>query len=777
MDIVNPPARATGDQARPLQAEHTSTGTGIGTDTEVDPLMDGLIALAAQACDTPIALLCVTERDRQWFTSRMGLQSLVDTVQAYGLCALAVWGEGLMEVEDLTLDPRFQHKVLPQGEPLIRFGAALPLWDEQGASLGVLCVIDTVPRSLSEPQRQALAHVASLGASLLSRRKADLLAMAQQRRLALLAAFDGLSQGDIDPESLMARAVEVAHQGTGFARSKLSTVAQGAHRLEVKAAVGWPRDIQGRVIDDVDDADQARQALMQCTPVVAHHAGSGRGVCSGITVAIPGPAGPVGVLGVHADQPDAMSPELSAFVQGLANSVGLALTRRQTSERLAYLAQFDALTGLPNRHLFRDSLAQSLIRAARHSQSVAVMVLNLDGFQLINSKLGHAAGDQLLVQVARRLRGTIRADDHLSRRGGDEFGMVLTDLGHADDMAQIVQKILAELARPCQLDGQDIFLSASAGVSMFAADGSEADALIQKAEMALQRAKEQGRNTVQFYAPEMNARVEQRLRLESSLHHALNRGEFLLHYQPKLSTSSDRPCSAEALLRWRHPEEGVLGPQAFIPILEETGLIVQVGLWVLAEACAQLRRWDALGLHVSTVAVNLSARQFRQADLVARIQDIMAGEGIDPRRIELEITESMLMRDPEAAAIVLGQLKDLGVQLSVDDFGTGYSSLAYLKQFPLNALKIDRAFICSIPQDPDDAAITLAIINLAHNLKLKVVAEGVETEEQARFLMAHGCDVLQGFHFSRPVDAQTFLGLMRDGQSLRLPAPLTDTGC
>lgn len=451
-------------------------------------------------------------------------------------------------------------------------------------------------------------------------------------------------------------------------------------------------------------------------------------------------------------------------------------TQRRASDRLAQLSQFDSLTGLPNRHLFRDRVAQSLAAAERHGAPMAVVALNLDGFKLVNSNHGHAAGDRLLVQVAERLQGCVRSGDSVSRRGADEFGIVLADLNRAEDTATVVGKLLTALSFPFDLEGTEVFISASAGVSLFEADGTDADVLLKHAEIALQRAKEQGRNTQQFYAPDMNLRVEKRMKLESSLRHALGRGEFTLHYQAKVGLAQSGCCGVEALLRWNHPTRGQIGPQEFIPILEETGLILPVGLWVLETACTQMRAWQDEGLSVPSVAINLSAVQFRQMDLDTRVRDIIEASGIDPARIELEITESMLMHDPAQATLTLTKLRGLGVRLSVDDFGTGYSSLAYLKQFPLDALKIDRAFIRNITHDPNDAAIALAIINLAHHLNLKVVAEGVETEAQARFLIAHGCDALQGFYFARPVDANACALLIRDGRQLALPTPLTPSG-
>ena len=457
-------------------------------------------------------------------------------------------------------------------------------------------------------------------------------------------------------------------------------------------------------------------------------------------------------------------------LERLSGIVVALLEQRKANDTLAYMAQFDTLTGLPNRHLFRDRVAQCIARAERSGRLMTVLVLNLDGFKLVSNSHGHAVGDRLLVEVAQRLVSCTRAGDTVSRLMGDEFGVVLSELGRAEEAAQVARKFLGALARPFDLEGDgEVFLSASVGIALFPADGSSAETLVRNAEIAMHRAKEEGRDSCQFHAPQMNQRARHRLHLESSLRHALERQEFTLHYQPKIGLAQGRVCGVEALLRWNDPERGLIAPDEFIPVLEDTGLILPVGLWVLETACAQMRAWQEAHVPVPSIAVNLSARQFLQPDLDRRIRDILERHGVAPGAIELEITESMLMRDPQQAVQILARLKQLGVRLSVDDFGTGYSSLAYLKQFPLDALKIDRAFIGSITSDADDAAIAIAIINLAHNLNLQVVAEGVETVAQVRFLVAHGCDVLQGFYFAQPMPADTCGHMIQEVGRLALP--------
>jgi diguanylate cyclase (GGDEF)-like protein/PAS domain S-box-containing protein len=440
--------------------------------------------------------------------------------------------------------------------------------------------------------------------------------------------------------------------------------------------------------------------------------------------------------------------------------------RKKADERLNYLAQYDSLTGLPNRGLFRDRLEHSLAQAKRSGRPAAVLYIDLDRFKTVNDTLGHATGDKLLQQVAVRLAECVRRGDTVGRFGGDEFGMILLDLAKPGDAAVVAQKINDALARPFDLDGHLTFVSSSIGITLYPADASDPAVLNMNADAAMYRAKELGRNNYQFFTQEMNERAKQRMHMEASMRRALERGEFLLHYQPKVDLASGAICGIEALLRWAQPEKGLVSPAEFIPVLEDTGLIIPVGEWVAREACRQIAAWQQAGLQAPPVAVNLSARQFQQKNLAGVMRDILKESGVGAAQLQFEITESLLMNDPEGAVRTLLGLKEIGVMLSIDDFGTGYSSLAYLKRFPLDALKIDRAFIKDIVTDADDAAITLAIINLAHNLKLKVVAEGVETEAQLNLLALHACDEMQGYYFSRPVPAAELEAMLREGRRL-----------
>jgi len=440
--------------------------------------------------------------------------------------------------------------------------------------------------------------------------------------------------------------------------------------------------------------------------------------------------------------------------------------RKRAEEQVRDLAYHDALTGLPNRLLFQDRLALAVAQAHRHRQGLAVLFLDLDRFKVINDSLGHTVGDRLVREVAARLRTCVREGDTVARLGGDEFTLLLPHVGQAVDAAKVAKKVLDLVRIPFDIDGRELFVTASMGISLYPDDGTDAETLVKNADTAMYRAKEQGRDLYQLYTPAMNATALERLALESSLRRALSQDELVLHYQPIFDVASRRVQGVEALLRWAHPELGLVAPADFIPLAEITGLILPMGPWVLRAACAQARAWQERqpGL---CVAVNLSARQFQEASLVAQVTDALADSGLDPRCLQLEITESSAMQNAQTAIQTLRELKSLGVGLSIDDFGTGYSSLSYLKRFPIDTLKIDQSFIRDIGRDPDDAAIASAIIALAHTLKLTVVAEGVETSGQLAFLAAHGCDRAQGYLLSRPFPAD------RCGELLAAPVKAT----
>ena len=429
---------------------------------------------------------------------------------------------------------------------------------------------------------------------------------------------------------------------------------------------------------------------------------------------------------------------------------------------LEYQANHDSLTGLANRNLLNDRIEQAIAWSKRNGHVMGLMLLDLDHFKLINDASGHSAGDALLKEVATRLLACVRETDTVARLGGDEFVIVLTDLPQPDDINQIAEKILATLSRPAEIAGREIFVTASIGVSLYPRDGDHGEILLRYADMAMYRVKEHGRNSVRQFVPEMGSTAISRLDMEGAMRRGLERGEFVLHYQPKIDLASQKVVGAEALIRWQHPQIGLIQPIEFIPLAEETGLILPLGEWVLAEACRQQVLWQQQNLAPLHISINMSARQFRQDDLNDRIAAVFASTGADPSQFIVELTESMVMHDVDSTLASLRALKNLGLSLSLDDFGTGYSSLSYLRRFPIDELKIDRSFINDIHTNPDDAAIAGAIIAMARSLGLSVVAEGVENKEQATLLSSLGCNQVQGYYYARPLTVSAFTARLRE---------------
>jgi diguanylate cyclase (GGDEF)-like protein len=439
-----------------------------------------------------------------------------------------------------------------------------------------------------------------------------------------------------------------------------------------------------------------------------------------------------------------------------ARTQGLEAANKQ----LRHLATHDSLTGLPNRVLLDDRLIQAAAHAEHDGHSFAVAMFDLDRFKVVNDSFGHRAGDQLIKEVAYRLAGVARSTDTVARLGGDEFLFIMDRLGRREDAVQIVRRAVEALSQPIRIGDVDIHASASIGIAMFPVDGKGVETLLANADAAMYCAKQRGRNNIQCYTSGMNAITQDKVKLESDLHAALTLKQLELHFQPKIETASGAIYGAEALVRWRHPERGLIPPGDFIPLAEACGLIDRIGAWVVNEACRQARAWQQQGLPSLRVAVNLSALQFRNGNLQQMIADALRAADLEPRFLEVEITESALMSDPEESVKILEQLSRMGVVVSVDDFGTGYSSMAYLRRFPIDKLKIDRTFIGELMSRSDDASIVRAIVSLAHNLRLKVVAEGVETSEQLELLRSLGCDQYQGFCFSPAVPAPQFAELL-----------------
>ncbi len=437
----------------------------------------------------------------------------------------------------------------------------------------------------------------------------------------------------------------------------------------------------------------------------------------------------------------------------ILRSIRYAIERKKSDLRLSYLAQYDPLTGIPNRQFFNDQLTRATARARRDGRKVTLLFLDLDEFKVVNDTLGHDTGDRLLKEVADRIRRTVRTGDVVARLGGDEFAVLLEGLSGPREVEAVATGLLDIVSRPYHIAERQLTITTSIGITMYPNDNADTQMLLKNADIAMYRAKDLGKNTYQFYSADMSARAFERLTLESSLRHAIERNEFRLYYQPQIDTASGAILGVEALLRWQHPDFGLVAPAEFIPLLEETGLIVPAGDWVLHTACEQLRAWHVAGWPRLRMAVNLSPRQFQATGLAETVKRGLFTLGCDPGLLELELTESVLLRHTAATLETLEALHALGVRMAIDDFGTGYSSLSYLRRYSIDTLKIDRSFVHDVPGDADDSALASAIIVLAQSLKLDVIAEGVETEAQRDFLRERGCHQMQGYLFSRPLPA------------------------
>jgi len=436
---------------------------------------------------------------------------------------------------------------------------------------------------------------------------------------------------------------------------------------------------------------------------------------------------------------------------------------RAMALQMAHSAQHDFLTGLPNRMLLNDRVSQAMALARRHIKKVAILFLDLDGFKHINDSLGHAIGDKLLQSIAKRLVDCVRGSDTVSRQGGDEFVILLSEVERSEDAALKAGRMLQAVAEPHSIDHHDLHVTTSIGVSVYPDDGLDSETLIKNADTAMYQAKENGRQSYQFFKPPMSVRAVERQSIEEGLRRALERQEFSLCYQPKIHLKSGDISGAEALLRWVHPSRGPVSPAKFIPVAEDCGLIVPIGNWVLREACKQARTWLDAGLPLGTMAVNISAMEFRDDHFLDGVSAILKETGLDPKYLELELTESVLMKHAETTESILKTLKARGVQVAVDDFGTGYSSLSYLRKFPIDALKIDQSFVRQITTSPEETTIVTAVISMGRSLKLRVVAEGVETQEELAFLRIHQCEEAQGYYFSHPVPPEQFAHLLKNG--------------
>ncbi len=648
---------------------------------------------------------------------------------------------------------------------------------------GELIDVEIVSFDLKFANRNA--RLAVIG-DITERKKAEEVARIGALHESMLAAFgqDALKSTEI--AELMNEAAGSVASALGVEFSKVLQLAPEGDAMVLCAGVGWDPVHIGHAMLETGLNSHAGYALHSNEAVILGDArtetrfvlsalDSEAGILSGIDVLIHGRDGPFGVLSAHTGKLRTFTGVDVRFMQSIAHVLGAAIERRQADEELATLAQIDAVTGLPNRNLFSDRLSRALIWARRNDRLLALMYLDLDNFKAINDTLGHEMGDRLLKAVALRLRSCLRENDTIARLGGDEFTVILEDIAHIEQIDTVIQKILNAFHQPMELDGQEVFASTSIGISIFPHAGNDVESLLKSADIAMYRAKGEGRDTFQFYDASMSAETSERVALEAGLRRALDRQELRLHYQPIVDLQSGAMVGVEALLRWQHPELGLVLPDRFIKIAEQTGLIVPIGEWVLQTACDQCIAWQKSGFPDLYVTVNLSARQFRTSDLVNVIARVLRETGLNPGRLQLELTEGMLMENPVASNKILERLKEMGALVSVDDFGTGYSSLSYLKHFPLDILKIDQSFVRDITTDADDAAIVEAIIALARSLNLKITAEGVETMAQLEFLRGRGCDSLQGYLFSPPVTADAIAKLLREG--LASGAAVLDMEC
>jgi diguanylate cyclase (GGDEF)-like protein len=437
------------------------------------------------------------------------------------------------------------------------------------------------------------------------------------------------------------------------------------------------------------------------------------------------------------------------------------MARKAAEQNLRFFASHDPLTGLSNRTMFNDRLHQALAQAARFERSLALLFIDLDGFKDVNDTHGHTVGDIVLAELANRLRATLREGDVIGRMGGDEFVVLIEEFSEAGQVAEVAKKLLETVVRPFTLQGGECHLTASLGISIYPDDGKDADTLIKNADMAMYLVKQQGKNSYRFYSPQMNVHLVERLSLESGLRRAIELGELTLLYQPRVGVRDGQVSGVEALMRWQHPTQGMIGPGEFIPVAEDAGLIAAIGEWALHSACRQARVWREQGLPLLRVAVNVSQKQFLQESLIQVVREALHRAVLEPGRLELEITEEMVIRNPERAMRLLAQLKEAGVRVVVDGFGTGYSSLSFLRRLPIDSVKIDRSLIGELPSSADATALTRGVVAMAHSLGLTVIAEGVETREQWEFLREHGCEEMQGNYFSAPVAPEIVPGIVR----------------
>ena len=604
----------------------------------------------------------------------------------------------------------------------------------------------------------------------------------EARQQRVIAALRQHAAASIELAQLLEHAAHTIGEGLGVRYCEILQLGAHGHSLVARAGSGWKEGWREERAAEAGSFTQNRYVLDAGVPVVindfqaesrfvADEVVAPHGLRSGVSVTIGCAGGPFGVLSAYSRDVGEFLPASAEFLQCIADTLAAAIDRRAAEERVAYMANFDPLTGLPGRTLLRDLLAQAIAHPPRRDACVGVIFIDLDGFKRINESFGHACGDALLVRVARRLEDCIRQGDAVGRQGSDEFAIVLANMARADDAHIVVQRLLESQAAAFDLGDHQVRVTASLGIAICPVDGGTPEMLLKNASTAMNRAREQGRNGFEFFTEELNVRATGRLALEQELRLAIERQEFTLLYQPELSLETGRIVGVEALVRWRHPVRGLLAPAEFIAVAEETGLILPIGRWVVETACAQAAAWHHRGHHDLFVAVNVSPLEIRRGGVAAQIRGARERSGLNPRCLEVEVTESAEMDAGESFLRTLDELKAIGVTVAIDDFGTGYSTLGYLKRFPIDKVKIDRMFIRDIVTEVADAAIVQAIITMTHHLKLKVTAEGVETEAQAGFLRRCRCDSAQGYLLGMPMGAGDLGALLADRGAPRWSGP------
>lgn len=708
-------------------------------DTPPEQLYDRITRLVARMLDVPIALVSFVDRDRQWFKSHFGLE-IMETPRDISFCAHALHSDEAFVVEDAHQDPRFADNPMVTGGLHIRFYAGMPLHSSDGHTVGTLCCIDTEPRKLSEDELVVLRDLADTVEELLQQRQTaeltqDLLQFSQSREERY--------------RNLIERSPDAFLIHTG---GRITFINNAGLNL---LGADEPRQLIGKLMRSIVAPEQEPTIISAATGPHNEHVMLTEQVwqrLDGTRVVVETFTVPFVFSG-------------SKAIQVVARDI---TERKHEQQELERLSTRDILTGLPNRTLLMDRLHSAIARWQRHGQKGLVAVFDIDHFKEINDTLGQSAGDQVLVAIAKNLGAQLSEADTLARISGDVFVLVLE--GEENVGAhETVERLFVSVSQPFMVAATQISVTCSAGYCCYPQDGDSAEELLSYAQAAMYRAKETGRANMQSFRKEMRPGVNERFLMESQLRQAIERGQLELHYQPKVRLDDGQIVGVEALVRWRHPEQGLISPMRFIPLAEETGLIVPMGEWITQQACAQIRRWQDDHVPDVAVAINLSSKQFLQPNLVQSVRNTVDTAGIDAACLEFELTESLAMGNPEKSVSVMDALKELGVSLSVDDFGTGYSNLSHLIRFPVDKIKIDQSFIRNMMESPEAQAIVKAIISMGQSLQLTVVAEGVETGDELALLAEHGCHEVQGYYFSKPLPADECTAFILSAPPLPLP--------